>query len=108
MPEKRERWRMTLDELAYACRATVKELDEWAKAGALGPEWTEPISHGRWRHITKPAAERAVLCSRMLRAGIPLTLAATFASAHQAGEHVPLVVEMSPNVVIAVDRTSLL
>lgn len=65
MTEKRERWRMTLEELCHHTRATPAELNEWAKLGAFGPAWAASTEN-KWRHITKAVARRAIVMRYLL------------------------------------------
>lgn len=84
--QKTVKWRMTLQELCYLTKATPPELDEWAELGALGPRWKEPRDRGRWRHISREAAQRAVIMRHLLDMGLQPRTAAAIASVHQRGD----------------------
>lgn len=66
---------MTLDELAFKCHVSAATLDRWADLGALGPQFQERRVNGRWRHITKDVARRAILLSRIVETGVSLEVA---------------------------------
>jgi hypothetical protein len=82
---ERERWRMTLQELCYATKTTPFDLNRWASLGALGPRWREKKQHGRWNHITREAAQRAVIMSRLVDAGVNEEQSATLAAIWEIG-----------------------
>jgi len=86
----RVRWRMTLDELAYATKVSPITLEEWAQLGAYGPRWKENRDRGKWRHITREVAQRAVVMSRLVRAGLTTITAADIARTHEVGDDMPL------------------
>lgn len=65
MTEKRERWRMTLQELCHRTGATPQELNEWAKLGVFGPAWAQSTEN-KWRHVTKAVARRAIVMRHLL------------------------------------------
>lgn len=71
---------MTLDELAHTARCSAFTLDRWARDGAFGPRWQEPINQGRWRHITKDVARRACVMSALIEAGVAEAAASAITS----------------------------
>jgi hypothetical protein len=103
---ERVRWRVTLDQLCHLCDANPYTLEYWAALGALGPRWKEPRNSGKWRHITREAADRAVLMSRIVKAGVEPWRAAQIASTHQHGDTTPLTVTIG-EVQIQVSREEL-
>lgn len=66
----RQRWRMSLDELCHVTNADVQTLERWSALGALGSRWRQRRDQGKWRHITREVARRAVIMSRLVAAGI--------------------------------------
>jgi len=70
------RWRITLDELAALTHVSARELDHWTELGAMGLRWRESREQGRWRHITKEVARRAVIMSKLRAAGVDEHVAA--------------------------------
>ena len=71
MSDRKPRWRMTFQELCYRARVTPTEIERWASSGALGPRLQES-TEGRWRHVTKDMAERALLTRLLLDQGLTL------------------------------------
>lgn len=71
---------MTLDELCYTVRRTPVDLERWAELGALGERWKEPRDRGKWRHITKEVAGRAIIMERLVQSGIEEERAVPIAS----------------------------
>lgn len=105
----RIRWRMTLDELVHACGVRLPELEHWAEIGGLGDRWREPRNQGKWRHITREAAQRAVLMSRMVKAGMTPEAAAVVArehAVHRGSEPAPMMARR-PGVTFLVSRDNL-
>lgn len=70
---------MTLDELCYTVRRTPIDLERWAALGALGDRWKEPRDRGKWRHISKDAAGRAIIMERLVAIGLKEERAAKLA-----------------------------
>jgi hypothetical protein len=105
--KERVRWRMTLDELAHACNATANDLDTWATAGAMGDRWREKRDRGKWRHIDKGCAQRAVICSRLLATGMSLEAAARISTRHTVGDYTEFWVSPAPKVSMCISREDL-
>ena len=82
---ERIRWRYTLDQLCHSARTTPATLDHWASLGAFGPRWQERRERGKWRHITRDVADRAVLMGRLTRSGISDELACRIVMTHKHG-----------------------
>lgn len=76
--EKRQRWRMPLEELCHRLRVRPADLERWASLGALGPAWRES-TEGKWRHITRAAARRATAMRALVDAGLTEEAAAPIA-----------------------------
>jgi len=104
--ERAVRWRLTLDQLCHAARVTPMQLDDWAALGAFGPRWRERRERGRWRHIDRDTADRAVLMSRLTRTGISDELACRIVLQHSHGPTHELVHEEN-DVLIRVSREGL-
>lgn len=104
--ERRVRWRITLDELCHKAKATPQALDHWAEIGALGPRWRENRDRGKWRHITREVAQRAVIMSHLLQAGIDKQVAAKLAATHERGDDTPLIAK-NKSVQIIVWRSNI-
>ena len=109
MTAPRQRWRMPLDQLAYLCKVDVYTLNTWASDGALGRKYIDQRSGGgsRWRHITREMAQRAVLMSRLTRAGVGAAAAARVAETHNVGEVTDLIVKIGTDVEVRVSREDL-
>lgn len=102
----RVRWRITLDELAHMCKVPAGDVSYWAELGALGPRYSEPRDQGLGRHITREAAQRAVIMSRLIHAGVRAEEAAQISSLHNVKETGELAVTRN-GVQIRIDRTDL-
>jgi hypothetical protein len=63
------RWRITGDELLYRAQCGAGDLDRWLMAGVMGNRFREYRTGGFMRHITRPAARRAVVMGRLMNAG---------------------------------------
>jgi len=74
---------MTLDELCFATKRSPADLERWAQLGALGDRWKEPRNSGKWRHITKDVAGRAIIMERLVQLGISEERAAPVASHYE-------------------------
>jgi Fe2+ transport system protein FeoA len=90
----RVRWRMTLDELCYATKASAMLIEQWAQLGAYGPRWRENRDRGKYRHVTREMAQRAVIMSRLVRAGMKEEAAAKIAVEHQVRTTEPLIARL--------------
>ena len=70
--------------LAATAMFTIKvmfkpaDLEAWARLGALGPSWRE-TTENKWRHITKPCANRAMVMRELLDVGLEPDVAADLA-----------------------------
>lgn len=69
---------MTFEELCHRARVTPTEIERWASSGTLGPRLRES-TEGRWRHVTKDMAERALLTRLLLDQGLTLESVAKMA-----------------------------
>jgi hypothetical protein len=100
---------MTLGELCYTVRRTPADLECWAMLGALGDRWREPRDHGRWRHITKDVAARAIIMDKLLLAGVSQETAAHIAGTYVRKDHWPndRIRAVSKGVAITVDLSDL-
>lgn len=107
MPEKRVRWRMTLDELCYVAGITPDILDEWADKGWIGKRCVARPNGGRGRHITREMAQRTVLVSRLVRAGLHPEAAGCVAQGHKVNDHEPLHADLPGGVQITITRSDL-
>lgn len=103
----RQRWRITLDELAYQCGVPASEVQRWADIGALGSRYAEGRDQGFGRHITREAAQRAVLMARLTQSGVNVNRAARITVSHTVRETDPLTVDVGQGVKIIVDRSDL-
>lgn len=90
---ERVRWRITLDQLAHLCGVPAGDLTYWASLGAFGPRYAEKRDQGFGRHITREAAQCAVLMSRLIKAGIRAEEAAQMACIHRVGDTSPLIIK---------------
>lgn len=98
---------MTLDELCYRVKCRPVDLERWAELGAFGPRWKEPRDRGKWRHITRDTAQRAVVMAHLVKIGLQEPDAARFASLHEKRDATkPLVISMD-GVEIIVRREEL-
>lgn len=104
--ERRVRWRMTYQELLYLTRTRPDMLEHWATLGALGPRWKEPRDRGKWRHVTRECAQRAVIMSRLVQAGVLPERAAEISANHTLKDETDLVVTTGP-VTVQVRRDDL-
>jgi len=107
MPEKRVRWRMTLDELCYAAGIAPNIFDEWADHGWLGKRFASRPDQGRSRHITREMAQRTVLVARLVRAGLHPEAAGCVAQGHKVNDYEPLLAHMPGGVQITITRSDL-
>lgn len=107
MPEKRVRWRMTLDELCYVAGIEPNLLDEWADKGWLGKRCVVRPIRGRSRQITREMAQRTVLVARLVRAGLHPEAAGHVAQGHMVNDHEPLTAELPGGVIITITRSDL-
>lgn len=105
--QKRERWRMTLDELCYAAKIDVKTFDAWADAGLLGKRLASRPDQGRGRHITRETAQRTVLVARMVVSGVRPDIAGCVASGHKTGDTTPLVANLPGGIDMTISREDL-
>ncbi len=69
MTRGRERWRMTLEGLCHLVGRRPGDLARWATWGCFGPGLAgRPV--GGWGNITRLQAQRAVVCARLVDAGV--------------------------------------
>lgn len=106
MTETRVRWRITLDELCYRCGVDARTMLAWASVGVLGARYREAQNQGWARHITRLAAQRAIIASRLIRAGLTVERAAELVGSHQVNEGSPLIVS-DGTTSISIDRRDL-
>lgn len=104
---KRQRWRMTLDELCYAAGIDVKTFDRWADSGILGKRQAARPDRGRGRHITKETAQRTVLVARMVTAGVTPDVAGCVAAGHRTGDTSLLIADLPGGVHVTISREDL-
>lgn len=104
---KRERWRMTLDELCYAAGINPYIFNVWAGEGLLGKRLVAYPANGRGRHITRETAQRTVLVARMIAAGVTPTVAGCVAAGHKTGDSTPLVADLPGGIHITILREDL-
>ena len=98
---------MTLDELCAVTRQTPNDLERWAQLGAFGPRWKESRDRGKWRHITKEVAHRAIIMERLVAIGVDEERAAPVAASHvKADSKEPLYTSMR-GVTVTVHRGDL-
>lgn len=102
----RVRWRMTLDELCYATKASAMLIEEWAQLGAYGPRWRENRDRGKYRHVTREMAQRAVIMSRLVQAGMKPEAAARISVEHTVRITDPLIARIGA-VEITIKRDDL-
>lgn len=107
VPEKRIRWRMTLDELCYVAGITTPIFDEWADKGWLGKRSIARPDQGRARHITRELAQRTVLVARLVRAGLHPEAAGCVAQGHMTNDREPLQADLPGGVHITISRSDL-
>jgi Fe2+ transport system protein FeoA len=74
---------MTLDELCFLTARSPVDLERWAQLGAFGLRWKEPRDRGKWRHISRATAQRAVIMERLVQLGIDEEHSAAIASTHE-------------------------
>jgi len=104
---KRERWRMTLDELCYTSGISPNVFNEWADAGYLGKRLAAYPANGRGRHITRETAQRTVLVARMVKAGVTPSVAGCVAAGHKTGDDSPLVADLPGGIHVEISREDL-
>ena len=107
MDEKRERWRITFDELCFLAGITHKTFDEWADQGVLGKRLTSRADQGRGRHITRETAQRTILVARLVAAGMHPVAAGCVVQGHRPRDTSPLLAELPGGVSISIDRSDL-
>lgn len=100
---------MTLDELCHTVHRTPLVLEHWATLGALGERWKEPRDRGKWRHITKDVAGRAIIMERLVQIGFSEESAAPFAAHYEKKrrERVLLVSMRGVRVVVNLEELGL-
>lgn len=103
----RPRWRMTLDELCTRCNCYPNDLERLAHLGAFGDRWREPRDRGKWRHISREVAQRAVLCSRLISAGLTEESASQVSRLHTLRTTSPLIVETPRGITLTINRDDL-
>lgn len=101
------KWRMTLDELCHLVDVNAHQLDRWASLGAFGPRWRERRDQGKWRHISKETAQRAVIMAALTRSGFQPIVAAALSAQHRRGAKSDLVFKFSDNVSVTIKREDL-
>jgi len=57
--------------------------------------------------MTREGAQRAVVCARLVQAGVTERTAVKLAALHEVGDDTPLRIEISDSVTVVVDRTDL-
>jgi DNA-binding transcriptional MerR regulator len=62
---------MSLSALCVRCGVPPQTLHAWAAAGAFGPAWQTHVE-GKWRHMDREMARRAVWMSHFVKTGFPL------------------------------------
>lgn len=97
--EDRMRWHMTLDELCYAAHIDPTTFNIWSDEGLLG--------RSRDRRVTREVAQKTVLVSRLITAGLHRNAAACVAAGHKTGDTTPLTAELPGGVTVTVDRSDL-
>lgn len=102
----RIRWRMTLDELCYVTKASPNLVEQWAQLGAYGPRWKEKRDRGKYRHVTREMAQRCVIMSRLVQAGMKPEAAARIAVEHTLRDTDPLIARLGP-IQITINREDL-
>jgi hypothetical protein len=107
MYEKRQRWRITQDQLAYLAGCSTDALKQWAAAGYLGPRAAEQRDQGFGRHITRELAQRAVLFGRCVKAGLSEDVAARIVADHNLGDTLPIVAKVTDEVTVKVSKENL-
>jgi len=105
--EKRVRWRMTLDELCAAACVDARQFQLWADEGILGKRIASTPNGGRGSHITREVAQRTVLVSRLVAAGVHPLAAGHIAQGHKVNDYHPLETALTCGVTITIDRTDL-
>jgi hypothetical protein len=105
--QPRQRWRITLDELCYTARISPTIFDIWATSGYLGSRLTSVPDKGRGRHITRATAQRTVLVSRLVAAGMRPEVAGHVVAGHRVGDTAPLEAELPNGVTVTVARDDL-
>lgn len=101
------RWRMTLDELCWRVRKKPQDLERWAQLGAFGPRWKEPRDRGKWRHINRETAQRAVIMAQLVESGMKEENASKLAEVHRLKETEDLDLMLASGVRIVIKREDL-
>ena len=95
-----------MGELCLRCRCTARDLDRWAVIGAFGPRIMERRLTGWHHHIDRVTAQRAVIMSRLMRAGLKEEAAVKIVETHERGDSGNITATMD-GVVITVSREDL-
>ncbi len=105
--ERRSKWRMTLDELCAVACITPVQLHQWASEGILEKRLAPKARAGRAPVITREAAQRTVLVSRLVAAGVHPLAAGHIAQGHKTNDFEPLQADLPCGVTITIQRKDL-
>ncbi len=105
--ERRAKWRMSLEELCSVACITPVQLQQWANEGVIEKRLAPTMRAGRAPHITREAAQRTVLVSRLVAAGVHPLAAGHIAQGHKTNDFEPLQADLPCGVTITIQRKDL-
>lgn len=99
-------WSMTVQELCDISKISHLKFLEWVAEGVLG---NVQIGKVRSPHstLTRAIAQRTILVTRLVAAGIHPIAAGHIASAHLTNDKTPLETELTGGVTVIIDRFDL-
>jgi hypothetical protein len=107
MSDGRVRWRINTDELCHAASCSSYDMMKWARAGYIDPRAAEPRNGGLAKHITREFAQRLVLFTRCLDAGIDEWTASSLIRTHKVGDYEPIIAKVTEHVTIKISKDGL-